>query len=32
ARGFYEKLGYRVYGELGDYAHRHTRHYLAKSL
>ena len=25
--GFYEKLGYRVYGELGDYAHRHTRHY-----
>ncbi|MBM7343459.1 GNAT family N-acetyltransferase [Pantoea coffeiphila] len=32
ARGFYEKLGYSVYGELGDYAHQHTRHYLAKKL
>ena len=32
ARGFYEKLGYSVYGELGDYAHQHTRHYLAKKI
>nr|WP_304186135.1 GNAT family N-acetyltransferase [Hafnia alvei] len=32
ARGFYEKLGYRVYGDLGGYAHRFTRHYLAKEL
>lgn len=32
ARGFYEKLGYRVYGDLPGYAHRHTRYYLAKDL
>jgi len=32
AVGFYEKLGYSVYGELGDYAHLHTRHYLAKKI
>jgi len=32
AKGFYEKLGYAPYGELGDYAHLHTRHYLAKKL
>ncbi|MBJ7221993.1 MULTISPECIES: GNAT family N-acetyltransferase [unclassified Brenneria] len=30
ARGFYEKLGYREYGNLPGYAHKHTRHYLAK--
>ncbi|WP_340613505.1 GNAT family N-acetyltransferase [Xenorhabdus thailandensis] len=30
ARGFYEKLGYKVYGELGEYAHKYTRFYLAK--
>lgn len=32
AKGFYEKLGYSAYGELDDYAHLHTRHYLAKKL
>lgn len=32
AKGFYEKLGYAPYGELGDYAHTHTRHYLAKKI
>ena len=32
AKGFYEKLGYVAYGELGDYAHQHTRHYLSKNL
>lgn len=32
AVGFYEKLGYCAYGELGDYAHLHTRHYLAKKI
>lgn len=32
ARGFYEKLGYQVYGNLGDYAKQHTRHYLAKKI
>ncbi|MEQ9915889.1 GNAT family N-acetyltransferase [Pectobacterium aroidearum] len=30
AKGFYEKLGYREYGNLPGYAHKHTRHYLAK--
>lgn len=32
AKGFYEKLGYKAYGKLGDYAHQHTRHYLSKTL
>lgn len=32
ARGFYEKLGYRVYGDLGGYAKKYTRHYLAKEI
>ncbi|NIH11546.1 MAG: GNAT family N-acetyltransferase [Serratia symbiotica] len=32
AKGFYEKLGYRVFGDFPGYAHRHTRHYLAKNL
>lgn len=32
AKGFYEKLGYTAYGSLGDYAHQHTRHYLAKKI
>ncbi|WP_455817339.1 GNAT family N-acetyltransferase [Pseudomonas cerasi] len=32
AVGFYEKLGYSAYGALGDYAHLHTRHYLAKKI
>ncbi|MDC9591534.1 GNAT family N-acetyltransferase [Xenorhabdus sp. XENO-10] len=30
ARGFYEKLGYKVYGKLVGYAHKYTRFYLAK--
>ncbi|AOR64075.1 GNAT family N-acetyltransferase [Pectobacterium wasabiae] len=30
AKGFYEKLGYKEYGNLPGYAHKHTRHYLAK--
>ncbi|MDU3889824.1 MAG: N-acetyltransferase, partial [Serratia liquefaciens] len=25
-------LGYQVYGNLGDYAKQHTRHYLAKKI
>ncbi|MCV9878579.1 GNAT family N-acetyltransferase [Brenneria izbisi] len=32
ARGFYQKLGYREYGSLPGYAHRHTRHYLSKAI
>jgi len=32
ARGFYEKLGYRVYGEKHGYAQRFARYYLAKNL
>ncbi|CNH33379.1 GNAT family N-acetyltransferase [Yersinia pekkanenii] len=32
ARGFYEKLGYCVYGDLGRYAKKYTRHYLAKEI
>jgi len=32
AKGFYEKLGYQAYGNLADYAHKHTRYYLAKDL
>ncbi|WP_074013628.1 N-acetyltransferase [Candidatus Sodalis sp. SoCistrobi] len=32
ALGFYEKLGYRRYGHLAGYAHKHTRYYLAKAL
>lgn len=32
ARGFYEKLGYRVYGEQEGYAQRYARYYLAKRL
>lgn len=32
AKGFYEKLGYREYGSLPEYAHRFTRHYLAKMI
>jgi hypothetical protein len=32
ARGFYEKLGYRVFGEVADYPPGHTRHFLKKSL
>ncbi len=30
AKGFYEKLGYREYGNLPQYAHKFTRHYLSK--
>ncbi|WCG82341.1 GNAT family N-acetyltransferase [Pectobacterium sp. A5351] len=30
AKGFYEKLGYKEYGNLPGYAHKHIRHYLAK--
>lgn len=32
AKGFYEKSGYSAYGMLGDYAHKHTRYYLAKNI
>ncbi|WP_315708311.1 GNAT family N-acetyltransferase [Brenneria uluponensis] len=32
ARGFYEKRGYREYGNLSGFAHRHTRHYLSKRI
>lgn len=32
ARGFYEKLGYQVYGEQAGYAQRFARYYLAKRL
>ncbi|WKV52330.1 GNAT family N-acetyltransferase [Dickeya fangzhongdai] len=32
AKGFYEKLGYQEYGSLPDYAHKYTRHYLAKPI
>ncbi|PVZ87407.1 N-acetyltransferase [Serratia sp. S1B] len=32
AQGFYEKLGYKPYGHLEGYAHRHTRIYLAKNI
>ncbi|MFC0225580.1 GNAT family N-acetyltransferase [Serratia aquatilis] len=32
AQGFYEKLGYRPYGNLDGYAHKHTRIYLAKKI
>jgi hypothetical protein len=32
ARGFYEKLGYRVFGELCDNPPGHTRFFLKKSL
>lgn len=29
---FYEKPGYSAYGEPAGYAHKHTRHYLAKNI
>lgn len=32
ARGFYESLGYQVYGELADYPPGHTRFSLARHL
>lgn len=32
ARGFYEKLGYRVFGTLADYPPGHNRFFLRKSL
>ena len=32
ARGFYEKLGYVVFGELPDYPGTHTRYFLQKRL
>jgi GNAT superfamily N-acetyltransferase len=32
ARGFYEKLGYAVFGELPDYPSGHTRYFLNKRL
>ena len=32
ARGFYEKLGYRVFGTLGDYPIGHSRFFLTKRL
>ncbi|HVJ52007.1 MAG TPA: GNAT family N-acetyltransferase [Aliidongia sp.] len=30
ARGFYEKLGYRVFGEIGDYPRGSARYFLQK--
>jgi GNAT superfamily N-acetyltransferase len=30
ARGFYEKQGYRPFGEIGDYPPGHARHFLCK--
>ncbi len=32
ARGFYEKLGYRVFGTLEDYPVGHSRFFMSKSL
>jgi ribosomal protein S18 acetylase RimI-like enzyme len=32
ALGFYQALGYRLFGELPDYPSGHTRHYLWKAL
>lgn len=32
ARGFYEHLGYRVFGELREFPRGHTRFFLAKAL
>ena len=32
ARGFYEKLGYKVFGELPDYPDGHSRFFLQKQL
>ena len=32
APDFYQKLGYRVFGELVDFPPGHTRHYLTKRL
>jgi GNAT superfamily N-acetyltransferase len=32
ARGFYEKLGYIVFGQLDDYPPGHTRYFLRKAL
>lgn len=32
ARGFYEKLGYRVFGSLDDYPAGHSRFFLTKAL
>jgi len=32
ARGFYEKLGYRVLGEIADYPPGHARYFLSKRL
>lgn len=32
APGFYAAIGYRPFGDLGDYPPGHTRHYLCKPL
>ena len=32
ARGFYERLGYRVFGEIPDYPRDHARFYVSKVL
>ena len=32
ARGFYERLGYRVFGTLDDYPPGHSRYYMTKPL
>jgi GNAT superfamily N-acetyltransferase len=32
APDFYQKLGYRIFGELADFPPGHTRHYLTKRL
>jgi ribosomal protein S18 acetylase RimI-like enzyme len=31
ARGFYERLGYTVLGEIADYPPGHTRYFMKKS-
>jgi hypothetical protein len=32
ARGFYERLGYSVFGAIEDYPPGHSRHFLKKDL
>jgi hypothetical protein len=32
ARGFYEKLGFRVFAELGDYPGPHAMYFMVKDL
>lgn len=32
ALGFYQRLGFSQYGQLSEFAHQHTRHYLSRKL